>query len=172
MKRKTYTIELVISSIIFVIVVGLYIWMQSSIGSSVSDVLSIQEKKAEIDTDVALSKTANDLYKETAPDRAILHDTFLSKKNVVDLIEAIEHIVDKTGGTISIGYIDTADDVVTMNVLAQGSWSSVYKILKMAESLPYITTIDKLTVDTSVLGNKLEKRTWNMSFTLRAAITI
>ncbi len=170
MKNNTHIFGLISSSILFLMVITIYMWMQSTIGSSVQNVLTVQEQVSSVEANRMQSNTSNLLYTSTAPDRAKLQSLFVSTDTVVSLIKSVEDIGSQSGSVVTIGSLDDSAESVKMHVSVQGSWPSVFKALTLAETLPYASNIDQATIETSVLGTSNSKRTWNLSFVLKTAM--
>jgi len=173
MKNKSHLLKLIFSTIIFFVTILVYFWMQSSVGSSVENVLTAEQQAVNREVDYTQSKTLGSLYNSTAGDRAKLQNVFVSSDDIVSLIKYIEGIGSQTGSKVTISSIVTSSSSVKMQVSAQGSWGSIFKTLILAESLPYVSTINSVDLETSVLGDSTRtaslKRSWQITFELMAA---
>jgi len=105
---------------------------------------------------------------------------FVADDQKVEFIEKIESFGDTTNARVILSGI-VADDLATspvgtlgrisIRVDAVGSWASIMRVLKMAETLPYKSSVSGVRVDLS--GDspdaKEVKREWRVTFVLDTA---
>ncbi len=94
-------------------------------------------------------------YQATADQRSRLTGLFVPSGGEVSFIEALESLGPASGTAVSISSIsaDPLDKAssgtvgaISADVSARGSWAAVMKALVLAESLPYQTVVDQVTV--------------------------
>lgn len=156
-----------------------YGYIYYAIGSSLTRALAAREavKKEQIYKDQ--KQNLMDMYKQTINDRAELSTFFVADDQKVSFIEAIESFGNSTGAKVVLSGI-VADDLATnkpgtlgkvsLHVDATGSWASVMRVLKLAETLPYKTSVGGVRVDYSgTSDSKDPAKIWRISFVLDTA---
>lgn len=171
---------LLIAFSITVFVCALYAYMHYSIGVSLERALAAREavKNEQIYKEQKAKLTS--LYDETTHDRGQLASFFVADDQKVAFIEKIELLGDTTQAKVVLSGI-VADDLATnppgtlgrisVHVDAMGSWSSIMRVLKLAETLPYKSSVSGVRVDVTggssdEKGTKESKREWRLTFVL------
>lgn len=116
------------------------------------------------------------IYQSTAADRARIGTFFTTEGATVDFIESLESLGSQAGSSVTISSLesvaakDSTPALLRVHVDAQGSWNAAIKTLKLAEALPYKTTVSRVRMDTSGSTDPKSRREWKVSFTLEAAL--
>lgn len=116
-------------------------------------------------------------YDATAFDRARLGSFFVPSDGVVVFIESLESLGKETGTLASISSIVTEgiDGAVAGSVGSirakvdiTGSWEGVMRALRLAELMPYNSSIGDVMLDQSSgqSQSKTTKRQWHLTFTM------
>jgi hypothetical protein len=125
------------------------------------------------------TKDLFELYQRTASSRTRLAEFFVPAKKAVTFIKTVESIGSSTGAAVSIASI-AADPLETAapgtigkivaHVEAGGSWTDVMRTLAMFEVLPYESSVDRISLSTSVIPGERASaaRRWQMSFDVSA----
>jgi hypothetical protein len=106
------------------------------------------------------------MLKETEKERARLSEYFVTKTNAVTFIEQIEKIgknadVDLTVNSVSGETKDSG--AIALNFSATGSFSALYRLIALVESMPYKATLKKTDMQRS---DQKEKAAWKGNFTV------
>ncbi len=174
--HRNHVALLIIAVAITGLVGALYAYMHYAINASsaraIDARMAAQSERAYQDQRQSLT----DLYTDTASDRARLATLFVADDQKVPFIEKIESFGTITQAKVTLSSI-VADDLATspvgtlgrvsMHVDATGSWSAVMRVLKMAETLPYKSSVTAVRLDLTS-GDKGAKREWRLSFALDA----
>ncbi len=163
-----------LSITIFVCV--LYGYLHYSIGTSLDRALAAREavKKEQLYKDQKQNLT--DMYTQTTKDRSSLSLYFVADDKKVAFIERIESFGSIAQAKVTLSGI-VADDLATspvgtlgrisMHVDTVGSWEAVMRVLKLAETLPYKSSVSAVRVDyTGMTDGKNPKGEWRGSFIL------
>jgi len=101
---------------------------------------------------------------------------FVNSNEVVDFIKSIELISELAGVSIDIKSVGVEDgelikninvEILAVEFIVQGSWSSTFKFLSLIENISYDTTIDKMSIN-KFTDEKSKKDSWKSSFTIKA----
>ena len=185
MKHTTSHILFLILAISVTILVGAIYWYMSyAINVSISRAAMA---RSAIDTDLSnknRQQTFLNTYNDTAADRARLSGFFIPANRVVTFIEVVENLSQQSGAKVSLvsvnadnldGLPSGTQGIVRASVSAIGSWSSVMRALKLAESLPYKISVSNVNLATSGGGSsstKAETRIWSVNFDLVVATMV
>jgi anaerobic C4-dicarboxylate transporter len=166
---------LMIALSITIFVCALYGYMQFAIGSSLDRALAAREAVKNEQVYKSQKQNLNTLYNDTASSRAKLGSFFVADDQKVAFIEKIESLDVATGAKITLSNI-VADDLATspvgtlgrvsLRVDASGSWSSVMRVLRLVETLPYKTTVSAVRVDVVAGDSKSAHTEWRVTFAL------
>jgi len=144
-----------------------YIWYQIGVSTTITVDTTNQVRSQSVDNNqsIVLIKTTQN----TEKNRNALASHFLSSTDAVGFIESLENIGTQTGSVIKISSIKIATSSSMIgsahgHVDAHGSWSSVMKILLLAETLPNVSMIDNLRLS-GAAGQK-GNTDWQISFDL------
>ncbi len=171
---------LMIALAITLFVCALYGYMNYAIGASLDRALAAREAVKHEQIYSNQKQNLTKLYSDTADDRAALSSFFVADDQKVAFIEKIESFGGSTQAKVSLSNI-VADDLATspagtlgrisIRVDAVGSWSSIMRVLKMAETLPYKSSVSGVRVDVSgpAPDAKDPKREWHLTFVLDTA---
>lgn len=176
--HRNHIALLIIAIAITLVVCALYAYMRYAIGSSLSRAAEARIAAQNEQTYQSQRQNLMGLYNDTQNNRAKLAGFFVADDQKVTFIEKIESFGATTQAKVVLGGI-VADDLATspvgtlgrmsMHVDATGSWSSVMRVLKMAETLPYKSSVTGVRVDVASAGEgKDAKRQWHVSFMLDA----
>ncbi len=168
---------LMIALSITVFVCALYGYMQYAIGSSLDRALAAREAVKNEQVYNNQKQNLNALYNDTASDRAKLGLFFVADDQKVAFIEKIESLNVSTGAQITLSNI-VADDLATspvgtlgkvsLRVDAVGSWSSIMRVLRLVETLPYKTTVSGVRLDMIAGDAKSQRTEWRITFALES----
>lgn len=173
-----YALLLLLAALVLVFIACVYGFMYLQIGDLVSRSISVDDVVSSRKFDQARAREVQRVFDATAPDRAAAKSLFVPSDGIVPFIESVEAIGASSGAPIEISSIQ-ADDLaladagtvgsIQLHVDARGSWQSVMRALKMAESMDRAVSIDgvKLFSSKEVVG-KTVKVVWALSFDLKA----
>ena len=120
-------------------------------------------------------------YQTTAAGRARLPGLFVPAGNAVVFIEAVEAIGPASGASVTVSSIQ-ADPMtgaaagtigtITAAVQAEGSWTAVMKTIVLAETLPYESSIDHLSLVREGQTPAVDESAavWHLSFNMSASM--
>ena len=133
--------------------------------------LIVQEKKI-LDAKTQESRLASieHLVSETASQRSQLTSLILTEESVVDFLALIETLGAEQGVTLETQSLDVVPandqfEELRMSLVAQGGEKNVLNILHLLETLPYQSSVDKITLSRVSGDNKAG--IWQGSFELR-----
>jgi len=150
----------------------LYLFMQHALASSIDSALQARAAVVEGQSQVQGEKRIADIYAATAADRQRLPAFFVPSDDAVAFIESIEALGKLAGGTVTLASIGPDATVPTIDgtagnirahVSAHGSWEAMMKVISLAEKLPYLSSLDNVSLDAS-MGASGPSREWNLSF--------
>ncbi len=179
MTTRSHTGALIVSTLILVVIILAYMYMHSVVRMSVEQALAARDQVASNEITRAQNKTLDTVYRDTANNRDRVSHAFISSNELVKLIVAVESIGPQSGTTLSLSSIDTvatdsADSssprTAVIHAIAHGSWAATTKALQLAETLPYVSSLGQVSLDTVVVGTSTAKRVWNLTFDLRAPV--
>lgn len=165
---------------ITIFVCALYGYMNYAIGVSLDRALTAREAVKNEQIYKNQKQNLTKLYTDTTHDRASLSSFFVADDQKVAFIEKIESFGTATQAKVALSGI-VADDLATspvgtlgrisVRVDATGSWSSVMRVLNMAETLPYKSSVSGVRVDVAGPSEdtKDPKREWRLTFMLDVA---
>lgn len=168
---------LVIAISITVFAFSLYGYMRYAIGSSVEKAITAQQAAKDEQARKNHKDSLTAIYTDTADGRAGLTSYFVADDQKVKFIERIESLGDATQADVIISDI-VADDLtaspagtfgrISMRIDATGSWSSIMRLLRLAETIPYKSTVSAVRIGSSGTGASTQesKRSWRLTFTL------
>lgn len=178
MKHHHNHIALLLAALsITIFVWALYGYMHYAVNVSLSRALTAREAAKNEQTYKSQKQNLISLYEKTTEDRAKLISFFVADDEKVDFIEEIESFGDIVQAKVTLSDI-VADDLATkpvgtlgkisIRVDVVGSWPSVMRALKMAETLPYKSSVSGVRLDFSGLSEetKNQKREWHATFVL------
>ncbi|OHA17215.1 MAG: hypothetical protein A3C79_02735 [Candidatus Taylorbacteria bacterium RIFCSPHIGHO2_02_FULL_45_28] len=171
---------LMVALSITIFIFALYGYMHYAVGVSLDRALVAREAVKNEQVYKNQRQGLTSLYNDTIKDRAALPLLFVADDQKVEFIEKIESFGDTTNARVILSGI-VADDLATspvgtlgrisIRVDAVGSWASIMRVLKMAETLPYKSSVSGVRVDLS--GDspdaKEVKREWRVTFVLDTA---
>jgi hypothetical protein len=117
----------------------------------------------------------------TASSRTKLAEFFVPAQKAIIFIKTVESISSSSGATVSIASI-SADSLetaepgtvgkITAHVEAGGSWTDVMRTLAMFEALPYESSVDHVSLNTSIIQGERPpaSRRWQMSLDVSASM--
>ena len=169
---------LILASVIVLVSMALYGYMFQATSVSVGRAVTAQNVVASEQGNKQKAKTLTSLASSTASDREMLLTFFISSDDIVSFITAIESLGPKSGSTLNITSID-ADQMVgapagkigkaRAHVDAHGSWSSVMRLLDLAEVMPYAVTISHVRLNSSGATAK-SNDAWSLAFDIQVSI--
>ena len=129
------------------IVSVLYGYVYYQISQSIDHALLARDIVKAGTSDKHESDKISKLHASTTKDRAEIVRHFISSTDVVLFIETIENIGTQAGSVIKMsGLVNTAptNEVgsIRAHVEGHGSWHAIMQTLLLAETLPYMTTVD------------------------------
>jgi hypothetical protein len=145
------------------------------------EVMNTKQEIVNLQLNTSMYVKLKKLYSNSDGDWKKLYDAFVPVDNVVPFIVALESLGTETGGEVSVTSIDSVkpeegnlsvNGYVNARVTAKGSWTSVFKILKLAENMPYMVTISNVRVDISTGDIKKSDVEWVVSFDISAVKSI
>lgn len=177
MKRTNpHIVALLFASFVLIAVAALYASMYHAVQTAVArvsvaraDVAAQQYKDFQ---EKELSKTSG----TTEALRSRIRSLFVDSGDEVAFIESLESLSTHSGATVTLSSI-AADKVdpgktgsMQVHVSSSGSWTSVMKVVKLSETLPYVVSVSHLRLDTSGIDDKRGSPTWHAEFDIRALI--
>lgn len=171
---------LVLAISIVLFVSAIYVYMYREAIDSIQKSAEARAEVASVVTDKLIRDQFLADYKETSSDWDKLPNYFVDANNVVSFIEKIESIGRTTGSEISLSSIDadkidpaatSTQGMIRANVVANGSWLSVIKTLKLMELLPFGVTIKDVKMSMNMIKDKdREMKTWTLSLQISAPL--
>jgi len=102
-------------------------------------------------------RSMKSLARSLESDHATFSTFFVQSDQVVLLLDVIERFQKATGATVSISSVreenlaknegDPPEPVFTLTIDASGSWSAVYHVLSLLETLPYVSFLQRAVID-------------------------
>lgn len=181
MKRHyNHTSFLTLAIVISATVAVLYVYMLYATLASVRQANLARDIVRAEQLDQSQAKSLSDLASSTATSRARLTSFLVPADDIVVFITALESLGPQSGSTVSLASID-ADSltgapagtigVARAHVSAHGPWSSVTRVLALAQRLPYAVSVDHVQLNASGMDSAA-KRTWDLSFDIQAATIV
>ena len=172
-------IVLVFAIIAVILAIVLYIYLYESTGGLVDNAVKARSLVSTADVMKVQEKEIMDLYQNSKDQRARISKLFVPSENAVSFIKAVESIGSESGASVNISAIRAnapADDAktkigdVTANVAVSGDWTEVMRALELFETLPYLNTINHITLGVSG-GRDLKAniQKWQMSFDIKVS---
>lgn len=184
MKKIPHISLLLVSISVMIMVIALYVYMQYSIQASVSRAIAgnqiVHTEEATISQEQVMAK----MYSTTVQDRRKMQSIFISSSEAISFIESIEKLGSYTGSEVTISGVmsDFTDSMpagsfskASARVEAVGSWFSVMRTLRLAETLPYQVSISNIRLNSSGIpekGSSGEKRTWSLGFDISSKMIV
>lgn len=109
-------------------------------------------------------KSLETLLNKAAPERKELDTHFATRENAVPFLDTIENLARRAGANPEVISIDETPDKNSLIVIvrAEGSWSAVYKFLRLLENSPY--ELEFIAAD---ISKKPESADWEASFKIK-----
>lgn len=170
----------IFSIAILLALVGAYAYIYRETNDHVNRAIAAKGDLSSEERSQADRKDLIGISDATAAARAKLSEYFISADSAVDFIQEVESIGPASGTKIVISSIvaDAADKAnpgkigrVAARVAVTGSWSAVMKALELFETLPYLSTVNQVSLSTSVItGEKVSSaRVWQLSLEVSAS---
>lgn len=168
---------LYIAIVITLVVGAVYVYMYREISLSRLQTEAVKQQLQANEQKLRNNEAFLKTYESTANDWKSLNDFFVKSDHFVDYIETLEALGPKTGSSVSISNIDdhkidlsTPGKIGTMTarVNASGSWSSVMRVLALAENMPYKTSVKDVRLQ---MGDK-SKKEWDLDFEINAFVLV
>lgn len=168
---------LIIAITITVFAFSLYGYMRYAIGPSVEKAIAAQQAAKDEQERKSQKDSLTAIYNDTAKGRAGLVSYFVADDQKVQFIERIESLGEATQSKVIISDI-VADDLasspagtfghISMRLDVTGSWSSIMRVLRLAETMPYKSTVSDVRIGASGTGTdeKEPRRSWRLTFSL------
>jgi hypothetical protein len=158
----------------------LYTYMYKQVDSSAAAAATAARVVKSQQVSIIDQKNTQDLFAQTADDRARLRTFFIDASNAVAFIESLEKIGEQSGTILAISGV-VADDPANIKpgatgkikgrVDATGSWNNVMRALLMAESLPYQAKLENVRISLNPSADpKIPGRNWSLSFDVTATL--
>lgn len=175
-KSHSHIILLMIAILTTIVVYGLYGYMYYTVNASLGRVFAAREAVQKEQSYKNQEQSLTDMYEKTVDDRARLRTFFVAHDEIIQYIEAIETIGKSADAEVTLSSIN-ADDLATSKpgtlgkfsiaVEVRGLWSSVMRVLILAETLPYKVAISNVRIDRAgaALGTG-GKPEWRVNFLL------
>ena len=181
MKHSHYHhIPLLILAVAVIAVAGsLYVYMFYATAASVDRANVARAVVLREKADQSQEKSLVVAASTTESDRARLASFFVPAGDVVSFITALESLGPESGSAVSIASISsdslTAAAAGTVgsaqaHIDAHGSWSSVMRVLSLAERMPYAVSISNVRMDESGAGAGSKSHAWSLSMDIKALI--
>lgn len=146
MLKKTRNIIIFCSVIFFALSILVFVFVYTQ-------TIKINQKAKDISLEFGKEETRrneikalNNTVKSIEVERTLLDGHFAYKGNVVPFLDNLEDLASAVGAKASIISADEAKDVsvLSINLEAEGSFSSIYKFLTLLENSQYSITIDSM----------------------------
>jgi len=181
MKNKFTHIPLLIFAIvILLVVISLYGYMYQATGASVDRARTAIDFVASEQGNSSKAKVLSNLASSTLMDRNRLSTFFVSSDDIVSFITAIEALGPASQSTVVITSID-ADPLTNAisgaighahaHIDANGSWSSVMRLLDLAEQMSYIVSISHVRLSNGSSDLK-SANTWKLAFDIQVSVMV
>ncbi|MFA7192191.1 MAG: hypothetical protein WC089_02755 [Candidatus Paceibacterota bacterium] len=153
MKKSKTTILFIISSILLILSVGFFAFlftviMNKNIHTSAMQA-TLDEKIMQKQQGSILSKN----IKEAVDDNKIVDSYFINPDSIDDFVSGLEKDSNSLGNKTSVSSVDFSKEdkrVINIGLSIEGSFVSVFKSIKMVESIPYIVNIKSLNINTNI----------------------
>ncbi len=181
MKHTHHHLLISLSIMVTLFVVSLYFYVSSSVHSMTDAVISAREEVASLQSKNSKDELLKKLNADSSAEWERLYSAFVPVNNVVPFIETLESLGPRAGGQVTVASIDSTipgdgslakNGYVNAKVTARGSWGSVFKILQLAENLPYKTTISNVRMDLTTSEGSKQHTEWTASFDISAIKSI
>jgi hypothetical protein len=159
MKRKhSHSFFLVLAVLVLIFVTALSCYLYYMIGISVSHAADARNLVSADAANKSREQNFVELYQSTSEKWLRLSNFFIPADKVVTFIESLEALGPQSGSKLTLSAID-ADNLesavpgtqgkVHARLSSTGSWSSVMRLLSLAEVLPYKITIGNVSLQSA-----------------------
>ncbi len=188
---------LILAIAVTLLVAARYVYMEWQVNVSVAKAILARDLVIAAQGSKSREQDLLKLYDNTAENRARLKGLFIPSNETVHFIEVMESMGPQSGATLTLSSIaaDPLDKAkagtfgsASAHIDATGSWFEVFKVLKLAENLPYKVYVNNVRLDTSGLPTApapaptattktpaaktkvLKSKQWRISFDVNAVI--
>jgi len=147
MKNKKFIITIILIILLNGVVLAGWLYLFSSLKKENN---FIKEKRQEIlanDKKLENSNSLKILMNEIVDERQKIDSAFLDKESVVNFIEKLELIADRTDASIKIGKINIDNQErggLSLQFDLTGNFNQLFHYLVLLENLPYLINIEKM----------------------------
>ena len=147
MKNKKFIITIILIILLNGVVLAGWLYLFSSLKKENN---FIKEKRQEIlanDKKLENSNSLKILMNEIVDERQKIDSAFLDKESVVNFIEKLELIADRTDASIKIGKINIDNQErggLYLQFDLTGNFNQLFHYLVLLENLPYLINIEKM----------------------------
>ncbi|MEI6304456.1 MAG: hypothetical protein WCP09_00335 [Candidatus Taylorbacteria bacterium] len=181
MKNTHHIFLLTLSITVTILVASIFSYMKFAITSMTQDTVNARAESGSLiamQNEAAKIKNLNDNVENSWNQ---LYQEFIQPDASISFIESLESLGSASGSTIAISSIDnmaSAEGDLAVNgymsarVSAQGSWSSVFKTLMLAENMAYKVFIDGVRFDAIGPADGKSSTMWSLGFNLSGVKSI
>ncbi len=151
MRTKLFHISFIITATIALILLGLYIFFSLRIQSVFGVAEMASHERLALETKAKQLTTIKSLILSTTEKREELDKHFVTSDDIVPFIQYIESLDTLSGGVLEIDAVDIATlsekPVLSVSLNMSGTYSQVYRLLRMLEEMPYEISLSSLTLN-------------------------
>ncbi len=176
---KLYIGLLLISAGALVVAICAYAYMYNDTISHTEHAIAARSAVSDEVRREQQSKDILTLASSTAASREAVKHFFVPTDDAVTFIQAVESIGSASGASLSIQSIAAVPSgptkpgtigTITAHITMSGSWTTIMKALELFENLPYRSSIDRLSLSTSVAPDRAGQavHSWSAGFDITA----
>lgn len=181
MKNTHHFFLLTLSITVTILVASIFFYMKFSIGYMTRATVQARAEAASMVAIQNEAKNIKNLNDNVENSWNQLYQEFIQPSASLSFIESLESLGTAAGSIVTISSIDNmaaaegdlaVNGYVSTRILAQGTWSSVFKTLMLAENMPYKVFIDGVRFDAVSPAEGRSTATWSLGFNLSGVKSI
>ena len=165
MKTNRSSPKFIIALVMVLVSIGIYSYTYFDIYRKSDSVTTLGKSIADANTESERVKKMTTVIKDVEPYIEKAQKIVLPADGIVTLIESIENLEVQTGANVTILSINSPEHKdkiekgakiefapTVLSISANGSWTSIYKVLGLLENLPYQSSLNKVRLTRTGVG--------------------
>ena len=155
MKKSKTNILLIVSSILMIISVGFFVFLFTVI---VNKNIHTSAMQATLDEKIMQKQQGSILsknIKEAVDDNKIVDSYFINPDSIDDFVSGLEKDSNSLGNKTTVSSVEFSNvdkRIINVGLSVEGSFVSVFKSIRMIESIPYIVNIKSLNISANIVN--------------------